>query len=339
MKMKAIVVLLLFVTLFAVSNTPIVSAQATDLPVIEEVSFTDGGASEIEFLEMAAPIGIVADELLILIVCSDNAQDDVYFNAIAGWTKLGESGNSVCDCHIAVFFQLANGSEIDTNVTGLVASNMLGWILRISGVDSLDIIEDSNFAASTASGVNPQIVPSITTLKDNALVLYGLAFDGGDGYPMTTVFPFIELSDRTNTGTPTEAYASGTFGYRNLANKGISGDAYIYTENVDGAAYFQLAINGDIESSSTAIVETGFLNDLFYSVSIFGWFGPLIIVAVSFAILENKKYKPMGILFVIVEFLIISQYLALVEATPWYWWNIIIMLLGMILCIGQMWKR
>jgi len=339
MKMKAIIILLLFVTVFAVSNTTQVTAQDTDIPIIEEVSFTDGGATEIDTIDMVKPININAGELLVMILCSDNDGDATFFNAVDGWTKEGESGNSVCDSHIAVFYQIANGSEVNTNVTTATTANLLGWIMRLSGVDTSDAIEGSNFAASTAVGVNPQVVPSVTTFKDNTIVLYGLSFDGGDGYPMSVVSPYIEIADRTNTGSPVIAYASGTIGYRHFITSGDTGDAFVYTANVDGASYFQLAINGDIASSSTAIVETGFLNDLFYSTSIFGWFGPLMIIAVSFAILENKKYKPMGILFVIVEFLIISQYLALVEATPWYWWNIIIMLLGMILCIGQMWKR
>jgi len=333
MRKKSIIILILFVLMFAVSNTPIVSAQETDVPVIEEVSFTDGGAAEIDTIEMSAPISIEAGDLLIMIMCSDNAADAVYFEAVVGWTKLGESGNSVCDTHIAVYYQIGNGSEIDTTVTGVAVSNMLGWILRISGVDTSDAIEDSNFAASTASGTNPQVVPTITTLKDNCLVLYGLSFDGGDGYPMTTAFPFIELSDRTNTGTPTEAYVAGTFGYRNLENKGLSGDAYIYTANVDGAAYFQLAINGDI--ASTATTGSGLFYDLFLTTSIGGLVGPFALLIVGFFLMTNRKYKPLGGLWLILELVVIAQYFTLLASDVGYWWHIILLSLGVVVSIFQ----
>jgi hypothetical protein len=335
MQKKAIIILILFVTLFAVANTTQVTAQETDIPVIEEVSFTDGGSAEIDELELASPINIIPNELLVMIVCSDNAGDDTYFNDVSGWTKLGESGNSVCDSHIALYYQVANGSQVFTNVTGITTSNLLGWILRISGVDANDSIEASNFAASTATGTNPQIVPSITTLKDNCLILYGIAFDGGDGYPMSVVYPFVELADRTNTGTPTEAYVSGCFGYRNLPVKGVSGDAWVYTENVDGASYFQLAINGDILTTTTE--TTGFLYDLFFSTELWGYFGPLALVVVGFIVAKNEK--GLGILFIIIESIAIWTYLQLVTGTPYYWWHIIILILGVILCTFQMWKR
>ena len=86
-------------------------------------------------------------------------------------------------------------------------------------------------------------------------------------------------------------------------------------------------------------MEINIFEELFLSVDIWGWFGPLAIIVVSFIILTNRKLKPLGILFIIVEFLTISIYFDLVEATPWYWWNIIIMLLGIIICIGQMWSK
>ena len=84
--------------------------------------------------------------------------------------------------------------------------------------------------------------------------------------------------------------------------------------------------------------DINWFSEIFLSTEIWGWFGPLAIVVFSFMVLTNRKLKPLGILFIIVEFLTISVYFDLVEATPWYWWNIVILLLGIIICIGQMWK-
>jgi hypothetical protein len=86
------------------------------------------------------------------------------------------------------------------------------------------------------------------------------------------------------------------------------------------------------------IQDINWFDEIFLSTDIQGWFGPLAIITISYIILTNRKLKPLGILFIIVEFLIASEYFSLVEATPWYWWNIFLMILGMILCVGQMWK-
>ena len=81
------------------------------------------------------------------------------------------------------------------------------------------------------------------------------------------------------------------------------------------------------------------LDEIFLSTDLWGWFGPLLFITIVFLILTNKKAKPLGILFLIVEILMINFYLGLVEATPWYWWNIIIMILGMLICIAQLTSR
>ena len=334
MKYKALIILVLFALFVTVSNTTIVSA-AEDAPVIEEVSFTDGGANEIDSFDMVKPIEIIPGELLVMIVASDNNQAGIYFEPVANWTKLGESGNELADCHIAVYYRIANGSGADIIVTGTTTANMLGWIIRFSGVDTSDPIEDSNFAASVALGTNPQVIPEVTTFQDNCLVLYGLSFDGGDGYPMSVVSPFIEIADRTNTGTPVIDYCSATIGYRNLPNAGPSGNALVYTNVVDGASYFQVAINGDIPS--TTIATTGILYDLFLSTSLWGYFGPLALVVGGY--LLTKKEKALGIFFIIVDSLVIANYLSLLEATPDYWWHIIILILGVIQCTIQIIDR
>ena len=338
MKKKTLVILVLFALLFTLSNTPIeVSAAAEDIPYVEEIAFTDGGASTIDSLEMTMPLNIHVDDLLMIIICSDNNADGTYFNPVGGWTKLEESGNVDVDCHIAVYWKIANGTEGNVVVTATDTNHILGWIIRIHGADSNDTIEASNFGASSAGGTQPQEIPSITTLQDNCLVLYGITFDGGDGYPMSVVSPFIELSDRTNTGTPNAAYCCGSFGYREFENAGPSGVAVVYTdESKDGATFFQVAINGDIVST-TATVETGILYDLFLSTSLWGYFGPLALVVGGF--LLTKKEKNLGIFMIIVDSLVIFQYLTLIEATPDYWWHVIILLLGVIQCTIQLIDR
>jgi len=70
--------------------------------------------------------------------------------------------------------------------------------------------------------------------------------------------------------------------------------------------------------------------ELFLTLEISGYFGPLAIVIIGYFVLQKDKF--LGVLWFVVECLIIAHYLALVEATPDYWWHIIILLLGAIQC-------
>ena len=78
-------------------------------------------------------------------------------------------------------------------------------------------------------------------------------------------------------------------------------------------------------------------SELFLSTEIWGYFGPLGLVVIGY--LLTKKDKSLGIFMFIVDCLVIAHYLSLLDATPDYWWHIIILLLGVISCIIQMVDR
>ena len=69
--------------------------------------------------------------------------------------------------------------------------------------------------------------------------------------------------------------------------------------------------------------------DLFLSTEMIGYIGPLAIVVVGYVL--AKKDKGLGVIAFIVQCLFVAQYFALVDATPDYWWHIIIILIGSIL--------
>ena len=73
---------------------------------------------------------------------------------------------------------------------------------------------------------------------------------------------------------------------------------------------------------------------LFYSVNMWGYIGPVSLVVLGFII--TKKEKGLGIFFIIVDSLVIATYLSLIDATLEYWWNVIILLLGVLTIMGQM---
>ena len=74
--------------------------------------------------------------------------------------------------------------------------------------------------------------------------------------------------------------------------------------------------------------------ELFLSLEISGYFGPLGLVIIGYLLIQ--KEKALGIFMIIVDSLVISHYLTLVEATPDYWWHVIILILGVIQCTIQM---
>jgi len=67
-------------------------------------------------------------------------------------------------------------------------------------------------------------------------------------------------------------------------------------------------------------------SDLFLSTDMIGYIGPLAIVVVGYVL--AKKDRGLGVIAFIVQCLCAAQYFELLEATPDYWWHIIIILLG-----------
>ena len=154
-------------------------------PVLETgwvVSTTSGATAS--SLSHTAPTGISADDLLLIIVGSDDITDVVQFSindtTYPGWTKLGEQGTATSDCHIGVFYKVAGGSEGNVTVDAVSADEMFGWYLRISGNATTTPINASAFGSDGGSSHD---IPSVTTDVNDCLLFYGLSFDGADGIP------------------------------------------------------------------------------------------------------------------------------------------------------------
>jgi len=77
--------------------------------------------------------------------------------------------------------------------------------------------------------------------------------------------------------------------------------------------------------------------ELFLTLGISGWFGPLALVIIGYLI--TKKERNLGIFIIIVNSLIIYHYFTLIDATPQYWWHVIILLLGVIQCTIQLMSK
>lgn len=66
--------------------------------------------------------------------------------------------------------------------------------------------------------------------------------------------------------------------------------------------------------------------ELFLSEEPWGYLGIMGILIFGYVL--AKKDKVLGLVWYIIEWLFLANYLSLVEATPFYWWHIIILLIG-----------
>ena len=77
------------------------------------------------------------------------------------------------------------------------------------------------------------------------------------------------------------------------------------------------------------------LSSYFLSTNLGGLIGPFAVLIVGFYLMSEKKYRPLGGLWIILEFVMLSQYFTLLNTNVLYWWHIIILSLGVILSVFQ----
>lgn len=140
-----------------------------------------------------------------------------------------------------------------------------------------------------------------------------------------------------------------TFGISSSATTGCSFSLILnevvsisqFSTFIGGAILYKLTFYEVINVYAATPILTAYrpsiFYDLFLSLEMWGYFGPLALVLIGYFV--TKKAKEVGIFFIIVDSLIIYTYLTLVEATPQYWWHIFIVILGVIQCTFRLASR
>ncbi|KKK66383.1 hypothetical protein LCGC14_2964640, partial [marine sediment metagenome] len=216
--------------------------QTNAVPIIESWE-VDGSSSTSTSLTCAKPSGVQIGDLLVLLPFNDDTTNtDQFINNKNGWTLAAEAGSTTSDSHIGFYYRVADGTEPSSEtVTAASADDWGMWYLRISGVDTSDVIEavGSDVIANTQN----LDITGVTTSKSNSLILYLQAFDGGDEYPYSVAGTgFVEF-DEYRSGS-SNGDASASFGYRNMVSAGASGTATVTASGgSDGQVGFQVAIN------------------------------------------------------------------------------------------------
>ena len=242
----------LTLTTFAATVT---TGIAGDFPVFEtDFDAVDSGGLSVDNLTFDTPAGTAVDDLLVIVLGDDAADTDaIQWNTPTDFTREVHSGSISSDAHITVFTKPADGTELSTiNVTRSDAQDCFGWYFRASGADGTPVVVA--LATTSTTGAFTHTVDGVETTFDNALVVAGASFDGGDSGTFTIESGVDwSLVDQLHSGI-TSSDASGVLAQRNQATSGAGVDVVFGADVADGWGSFQLAIapaaGGDTDVSA-----------------------------------------------------------------------------------------
>lgn len=220
----------------------------TSYPVLKGYTSNNSVGVEVNSLTLTKPDDVANGDLLLLIAGTDYNGVTSSFDDIADWSHFVKIGNGATDCKLSCFWRIADGTEASTiNVTtGSETDEMYGWYIRVSNVDQSTPINDVGTALLNASSSSHAITEA-TTDVNTCLVIYALAFDGGDGYPFgESNTGWVEEDAEKSGGGNNDA--CGTWGIKYLASAGGAGTVTISSGMpggvADGSAAIQFAIAG-----------------------------------------------------------------------------------------------
>ena len=195
-------------------------------------------------LTLTKPSGVQAGDLLMLFAMESSTGNSGFSDNVTGWNFGGTIGNSTQDAPTAWWWRIATGSEGATqDVTSSSAGNnvLMGWYLRISGVDQTTPINVSQ-SSTTDSNSTTHTISGVTTSVNNCRIFYLLCNDDrkGAGAPFTVDSPFVETDELICTVSTEER--SACFGSRTLTTAGSSGNATVTATGAATSTQWQIAV-------------------------------------------------------------------------------------------------
>jgi len=136
-------------------------------------------ATDTTSITITKPTTDVGD-LLIAAVATDGSTT---FPTPSGWTEIDQGSNGTA-VTLGAWYKIAGASESAPTFTWSGNRSAYGWMMRFSGHDSSNPIED--YTAGNYTNIAPTS-PEVTTTVDNCIILRLGAFD--DGYVTTTPEP------------------------------------------------------------------------------------------------------------------------------------------------------
>ena len=190
-------------------------------------------------LDYAAPSGIVAGDLLVIIAANDYAAAEVaeLTTAETGWTRAGGGGNGTSDIHVAAFWKIAEGGEDNITIDSVHTQRHQGWFLRLSGANNSDPID--GMASTSIRTTATYDITGLTTSQNKCLIIGFTAFDAD---PTSFTWNTVEWTKQADDTNPTTQFAAG-FATKEQETAGATGNSNVTAAHAaNGSASFQLAI-------------------------------------------------------------------------------------------------
>ena len=169
-----------FLILTAIFACFCVAAQA-QVPVVE-TDYTFNATPETSptnEIILTKPAGWAVYDLFLVFVSSDS-EDGPEWNTKTGWTLLVNCGDTSTKTLTGIYYRIADGTEGSTETfTQTNDDDLMGYWIRISGVDTSDPIHTPTPSCQQDVGTTPDIL-GFNTTKDDVLAMWFLSFDGAD---------------------------------------------------------------------------------------------------------------------------------------------------------------
>ncbi|KKM25133.1 hypothetical protein LCGC14_1598060, partial [marine sediment metagenome] len=229
------------------------------VPVVEnDYTFNALSAgSPSDRITLSKPSGWEIGDLFLVFVCSDSDESSPDWNEKAGWTLEINKGTNGPNALLGIYWRIATGSATYEGSTETFYQNatddLIGWWIRISGVDTSDPIHNTSGSPWERSATGDHDIVGHTTTKDDVLALWFLSFDGDDlavdGCVITGSGWTDFISGETPSGDSTDI--SGGWGRKNMASQGPTGTVNVDSNHSDGAAFAQVSITPSAGATTT----------------------------------------------------------------------------------------
>lgn len=196
---------------------------------------------------LTKPSGVTSGDLLIIMITNDSVSDSDQFNAVSGWTKYTEDGDSTSDSHQAVYYRVSDGGEgATTTVTCAVSEYTAGWYCRFDGQSSTSPVYGLGSSVNQASGATIT-VPAMTTSGANSMAIALASVGNGNSHPFTidsgTGWAGTVPTDQSIQEYASSASQAAVFMTKIVTSAGTSENiVYDNSQSSYGAIGFQFAI-------------------------------------------------------------------------------------------------
>ncbi len=230
-------------------------AADAQVPVVENYTFNANiPAGDGTDIILDKPAGWAVGDLFLVFVSSDHS-DGPDWNTKLGWNLHINCGSSSTLTVTGIYWRIANG---DTDYEGStetftqnINDDLMGWWIRISGVDTSDPIHiptlvGNRAALCTEQSTTTPDIPGFTTDKDNVLAMWFLTHDGADfrdggGIATGSGWPTDFVDGHTPSGDSTDI--GGGWSQKNMPTQGPTGLVEVDADHSDGNSFVQIGIN------------------------------------------------------------------------------------------------